>query len=283
MAAAHRIVIVGGGAGGLPLAAVLGDKLARRGQAEVTLVDPYPTHVWKPLLHEVAAGRMDADSHGVDYPAIAHRHGFRFRQGAMTGLDRALPVNTGLEAVETAIKASRKWAHKVKGVPDGQAEREVELVVPEHLDSARERLAHVGPSPSRRDADRSVEVRERIALRTQRHEAAPVVAEDLHRVPAPAAGGDDEPGSMREERGEAQRPFIAHRPSRSLFFESLFDEHHRDVADDGIDAVALHALQALLDDGLFAAELLAELVAHGAAAGFGEGNELHLFLAQGTG
>jgi ornithine--oxo-acid transaminase len=41
---------------------------------------------------------------------------------AMTGLDRALPVNTGLEAVETAIKASRKWAHKVKGVPDGRAE-----------------------------------------------------------------------------------------------------------------------------------------------------------------
>jgi NADH dehydrogenase len=89
MASSHRIVIVGGGAGGLPLAALLGDKLARRGRAEVTLVDPYPTHVWKPLLHEVAAGRMDADSHGVDYPAIAHRHGFRFRQGAMTGLDRA--------------------------------------------------------------------------------------------------------------------------------------------------------------------------------------------------
>ena len=41
---------------------------------------------------------------------------------AMTGLDRALPVNTGLEAVETAIKASRKWAHKVKGVADGGAE-----------------------------------------------------------------------------------------------------------------------------------------------------------------
>lgn len=41
---------------------------------------------------------------------------------AITGLDRALPVNTGLEAVETAIKASRKWAHKVKGVPEGRAE-----------------------------------------------------------------------------------------------------------------------------------------------------------------
>lgn len=41
---------------------------------------------------------------------------------ALTGLDRALPVNTGLEAVETALKASRKWAHQVKGVPDGRAE-----------------------------------------------------------------------------------------------------------------------------------------------------------------
>ncbi len=40
----------------------------------------------------------------------------------LTGMDRALPVNTGLEAVETALKAARKWAHKVKGVPDGHAE-----------------------------------------------------------------------------------------------------------------------------------------------------------------
>jgi len=40
----------------------------------------------------------------------------------LTGLDRALPVNTGLEAVETALKAARKWAHKIKGVPDGHAE-----------------------------------------------------------------------------------------------------------------------------------------------------------------
>ena len=45
--------------------------------------------MWKPLLHEVAAGRMDADAHDVDYLAIAHWHGFRFRQGAVAGLDRA--------------------------------------------------------------------------------------------------------------------------------------------------------------------------------------------------
>jgi NADH dehydrogenase len=85
----HRIVIVGGGAGGLPLAARLGDRYGRNGQVLVTLVDRHSTHVWKPLLHEVAAGRMDADLHDVDYPAIAHWHGFRFMQGALVGLERA--------------------------------------------------------------------------------------------------------------------------------------------------------------------------------------------------
>ncbi|TXH79567.1 MAG: ornithine--oxo-acid transaminase [Thauera aminoaromatica] len=44
------------------------------------------------------------------------------RLSALLGYDRALPVNTGLEAVETALKAARKWAHTIKGVPDGQAE-----------------------------------------------------------------------------------------------------------------------------------------------------------------
>ena len=85
----HRIVIVGGGAGGLPLAARLGDKLGRRGRAEITLVDRNDTHLWKPLLHEVAAGRMDADVHGVDYLALAYWHHFHFRQGTVAGLDRA--------------------------------------------------------------------------------------------------------------------------------------------------------------------------------------------------
>jgi len=39
-----------------------------------------------------------------------------------TGMARALPMNTGAEAVETAIKAARKWAYKVKGVAEGRAE-----------------------------------------------------------------------------------------------------------------------------------------------------------------
>jgi len=86
---AHRIVIVGGGAGGLPLATTLGDRYGKGGEVQVTLVDRNATHVWKPLLHEVAAGRMDADAHALDYLAIAHWHHFRFRQGAICGLDRA--------------------------------------------------------------------------------------------------------------------------------------------------------------------------------------------------
>jgi len=84
----HRIIIVGGGAGGLPLAARLGDRFGRAGDVTVTLVDAFQTHVWKPLLHEVAAGRMDAAAHDLDYLALAHMHHFRFRQGPLAGLDR---------------------------------------------------------------------------------------------------------------------------------------------------------------------------------------------------
>jgi ornithine--oxo-acid transaminase len=41
---------------------------------------------------------------------------------ALTGSHKALPMNSGAEAVESAIKVARKWAYEVKGVPDGQAE-----------------------------------------------------------------------------------------------------------------------------------------------------------------
>ena len=47
---------------------------------------------------------------------------FLARLTELTGLDRALPVNTGLEAVETALKAARKWGHKIKGIADGATE-----------------------------------------------------------------------------------------------------------------------------------------------------------------
>jgi ornithine--oxo-acid transaminase len=41
---------------------------------------------------------------------------------ALTGYEVALPMNTGVEAVETALKAARKWGYDVKGIPDGKAE-----------------------------------------------------------------------------------------------------------------------------------------------------------------
>jgi NADH dehydrogenase len=83
-----RIVIVGGGAGGLELATRLGDKLGRRGKASITLVDRQRTHLWKPLLHEIAAGSMDLSVHEIDYLAQAYWHGFVYRIGEMTGIDR---------------------------------------------------------------------------------------------------------------------------------------------------------------------------------------------------
>ena len=83
-----RIVIVGGGAGGLELATRLGDKLGRRGRARVSLVDRSRTHVWKPLLHQVAAGSMDQNDHELDYLAQARWHHFEFQLGSMVGLDR---------------------------------------------------------------------------------------------------------------------------------------------------------------------------------------------------
>jgi NADH dehydrogenase len=85
-AARHRVVIVGGGAGGLELATKLGDRMRRT--IDVTLIDRNRTHVWKPKLHEIAAGSMDVSAHELDYLAQAHWHGFRFRVGAMVGLDR---------------------------------------------------------------------------------------------------------------------------------------------------------------------------------------------------
>jgi NADH dehydrogenase len=85
----HRIVIVGGGAGGLELATRLGDTLGKRRRAHVTLIEKTRTHFWKPHLHEIAAGSMDIGLYQTDYLAQSHWHHFRFRIGEATGIDRA--------------------------------------------------------------------------------------------------------------------------------------------------------------------------------------------------
>jgi len=84
----HNIIIVGGGAGGLELATKLGNKLGKRGRAAITVVDRTPTHLWKPLLHQVAAGTMEPDEQELDYLAQARWHHFRFVLGELIGLNR---------------------------------------------------------------------------------------------------------------------------------------------------------------------------------------------------
>src|SRR6266536_3728000 len=65
----HHIIVVGGGAAGLELVTRIGDRSR--------------AHLWKPLLHEVAAGSMDVGHHALDYLAQAHWHHFRYRYGEM--------------------------------------------------------------------------------------------------------------------------------------------------------------------------------------------------------
>lgn len=84
----HRIVIVGGGAGGLELATLLGNKIGRKKRAHITLVDANMTHLWKPRLHEVAAGVLNADVDELNYVAHGKRHHFHFVMGRMNKLDR---------------------------------------------------------------------------------------------------------------------------------------------------------------------------------------------------
>ena len=83
-----KIVVVGGGAGGLELATKLGRKLGKSGKAQVTLVDRNRTHLWKPLLHEVAAGSLDAGIDALSYQSHARNHGFEFQLGTLTNIKR---------------------------------------------------------------------------------------------------------------------------------------------------------------------------------------------------
>jgi NADH dehydrogenase len=83
-APAHRVVIVGGGAGGLELAARLG---RAHGPAHVTLVDEQPFHIWKPSLHEAAAGTLDIHQEGLSYLMLAHLCRFSFVLGRAQHVD----------------------------------------------------------------------------------------------------------------------------------------------------------------------------------------------------
>ncbi|RJG07887.1 NAD(P)/FAD-dependent oxidoreductase [Noviherbaspirillum cavernae] len=86
----RKILIVGGGVAGLNLATKLGDQLGRIGKAEITLADRSPTHIWKPMLHTIAAGTWDVQQQQVSYIAHASEHHFTYQPGEMCGLDRSV-------------------------------------------------------------------------------------------------------------------------------------------------------------------------------------------------
>lgn len=90
----EHILIIGGGAGGLELATQLGRRFGRKGKAKVTLVDKNRTHIWKPLLHEVATGSLDTSIDGVVYHAHAARHGYNFQLGEFCKLDAVAKTAT---------------------------------------------------------------------------------------------------------------------------------------------------------------------------------------------
>jgi NADH dehydrogenase len=151
--AAHRIVIVGGGAGGLELATWLGDKMARKGLVEVVLVDRSPAHLWKPLLHEVAAGSLDVNIHQVEYVAQARWHNFEFQQGELIGLDQQgknITVSACFDVDGTEILPQREIAYDTLvlaigsvtnffGVPGAQ-EHAIALDTTEQAERFRRRL-----------------------------------------------------------------------------------------------------------------------------------------------
>ncbi|MFK8015495.1 MAG: NAD(P)/FAD-dependent oxidoreductase [Gammaproteobacteria bacterium] len=82
-----RIVVLGGGAGGLELVVRLARKLKRDPNTEVVLVDKNPTHIWKPLFHEVATGSMNSYHDEASYRMLARKHRFSFVLGMAQSID----------------------------------------------------------------------------------------------------------------------------------------------------------------------------------------------------
>ena len=84
----RNIIIVGGGAGGIILATDLGRRLGKKKIARVTLIDKQLTHIWKPLLHEIAAGSLNSYTDELNYFAHARKNHFEFLPGELQNIDR---------------------------------------------------------------------------------------------------------------------------------------------------------------------------------------------------
>ena len=84
MSAAARVLVLGGGVGGLEAAAALG----RHQNISLTLVDRSPVHYWKPSLHEFAAGTMQHQGNCIPFTDTAAKFGFTFVQSSPIAVNR---------------------------------------------------------------------------------------------------------------------------------------------------------------------------------------------------
>ena len=106
-----QIVVVGGGAGGLELVTKIGAHFSRQ-DFDIILVDRNPTHIWKPLLHEVAAGSLNSSEDELNYVAQAKWNHFEFQLGRMSGLDREqkkIQLAATLDGRTAAADGTSQW------------------------------------------------------------------------------------------------------------------------------------------------------------------------------
>lgn len=82
-----QVVVVGGGAGGLELVVKLAKKFKRDEGVRVALIDKNASHIWKPLLHEVATGSLDSHHDETSYRMLARKHRFDFILGTVDRVD----------------------------------------------------------------------------------------------------------------------------------------------------------------------------------------------------
>lgn len=127
----HRVVIVGGGAGGLELATSLGNDLAKKKvNASVILVNDTLTHVWKPLLHGYSAGTLNTYQDELNYFGHSSLHNYDFHVGKLTNIHCNNKFITLAPLVQTIVNPA--LVPKDKDIPSAPSDSIGGTVTIEH-------------------------------------------------------------------------------------------------------------------------------------------------------